>query len=398
MKRVSKPYSRQCVAILRWWDVHGRTDLPWQGLDDPYMALVAEVMLQQTGVGTVLRYYSGFLSRFPTVGDLALADIDQVLSIWQGLGYYARARNLHKACRAVVADGGRWPVDARGWCALPGVGRSTANALVASLTDRPHAILDGNVKRVLARVFAVSEPVQRPATLARLWQLAEQFLPARRGRDFAQAMMDLGALVCKRTRPQCPQCPLQRDCLASRQALTDTIPNTTRTTTRSQESYWLLFIRRRNGSCLFGARPPRGIWGGLWTPPMPSKAVPLSNLGQWLRQNLGLDGTPLRTGTPFVHELTHKRLTLHPIEIKPTPIPGTKRLPPRLQSNSKNNHAATNTKTKPSKATTDDIEYGWHLPHELPGGMPAPVLELTKQLRTHPDTPTQSENVFRHLV
>ena len=355
-------HRQECASILRWWDGHGRKQLPWQRRRTPYTALLAELMLQQTTVATVMRYYPGFLRRFPSARALARAELDEVLQQWQGLGYYARARNLRRACQCIVERGGRWPADALEWMRLPGVGRSTANAIVASLSDEPHAILDGNVKRVLARVFAIDKPIKHAATIKLLWQHAEDFLPARRGRDFAQAMMDLGALQCTRTRPSCQPCPLRTTCLAHQRGLVDAIPQPVAAAPKRRHEHWLLFIGRRGGRYLLGSRPPSGIWGGLWTPPMPETSVALPELGDWLQGKLAVAGTPKRIGLPIRHELTHIRLELHPVQIEAVPKRPGGRLPARVIDA----HSA--------------ITYSWHLPDEVPGGLPTPVGKLAKRI------------------
>ena len=209
--------SAACFAgrLLAWWDLHGRKNLPWQRERTPYRVWVAEIMLQQTQVGTVVPYFERFMARFPDLETLARADLDEVLHLWSGLGYYARARNLHRAAGLVVRDhGGVLPDDVERIQRLPGVGRSTAAAIVAQGYGRRAAILDANVKRVLARRRRVAGAVASAATLDALWRLAESHTPAARVADYTQAIMDLGATVCRRTRPRCAACPVRADCEA----------------------------------------------------------------------------------------------------------------------------------------------------------------------------------------
>ncbi len=263
MKRVT---SRKIAPkLLRWFERHGRHDLPWQRNSTPYRVWVSEVMLQQTQVATVTPYFERFLRRFPHPTALAAAPQDEVLRLWAGLGYYARARNLHQAAREIVArHGGRLPVTIDGLLALPGIGRSTAGAILALACDQRHPILDGNVKRVLARLFAIREPPPRAS--GRLWQLAEACTPAKRVAEYTQAIMDLGATVCTRARPDCAHCPLRRDCAALAAGLVDALPARSERKPRPRRSTHMLFVTQCQ-RVLLSRRPPRGIWGGLWVPP-----------------------------------------------------------------------------------------------------------------------------------
>ncbi len=200
-------------SILDWFDQHGRHDLPWQQAQTPYRVWVSEIMLQQTQVATVIPYFQRFMARFPDVGALAAAEQDEVLHLWTGLGYYARARNLHKAARLVVNNwGGEFPQTLEGMESLPGIGRSTAGAILAMACGIRAPILDGNVKRVLARYACVEGWPGQTAVQKQLWALAEEYTPSRRVGDYTQAMMDLGATLCTRSKPACVLCPLQLDC------------------------------------------------------------------------------------------------------------------------------------------------------------------------------------------
>lgn len=246
--------------LVRWQARHGRHDLPWQRTRDPYRIWLSEVMLQQTQVATVIPYYRRFLARFPDVQSLARAELDDVLALWSGLGYYTRARNLHAAAQAVVAaHGGRFPRTREALESLPGLGRSTAAAIAVFAFGEREAILDGNVKRVLARYFAVRGiPNEK-----RLWTLAEAELPAKNIEAYTQALMDLGAGVCTRKRPACAICPLGKTCKAYARGKAEAYPEPRPRRSRPErETSMLLAVR--NGEVLLHKRPPTGVWGGLW--------------------------------------------------------------------------------------------------------------------------------------
>ena len=254
--------------ILNWYDSHGRKDLPWQRNRDPYAIWLSEIMLQQTQVTTVIPYFEKFLARFPDVACLAAAPLDDVLHHWTGLGYYARARNLHRAAQQIVAvHGGGLPDSVDALARLPGIGRSTAGAIAASAFGRRTAILDGNVKRVLARFHTVAGWPGQTAVATHLWALSEAHLPDRRIQDYTQAIMDLGALVCRRARPRCEACPLQSRCEARRLASFSDFPG--RKPARALPVRPLTFFILLNdaGEVLGTRRPPQGIWGGLWSFP-----------------------------------------------------------------------------------------------------------------------------------
>ncbi|HEU0225048.1 MAG TPA: A/G-specific adenine glycosylase [Steroidobacteraceae bacterium] len=251
--------------LLPWFRRHGRHDLPWQRQPTPYRVWVSEVMLQQTQVATVIPYYERFLDRFPDAESLAAARLDDVLGLWAGLGYYARGRNLHRAAREIAArHGGTLPRSLEELMALPGIGRSTAGAIMALAHGARHPILDGNVKRVLARLFLVREPPD--AAGAVLWELAGRCTPAAHVAEYTQAIMDLGATVCTRRRPACGRCPLRVDCGARAAGLAEELPARRRRRPRRIERRHMVFVRKA-GRILLRRRPPSGIWGGLWTPP-----------------------------------------------------------------------------------------------------------------------------------
>lgn len=291
--------------LLPWFRRHGRHDLPWQRDPTPYWVWVSEVMLQQTQVATVIPYYERFLRRFPDVESLAAARMDEVLGLWAGLGYYARGRNLHRAAREVVArHGGKLPRSLDGLMALPGIGRSTAGAILALALGARHPILDGNAKRVLARLFLVREPPDEAS--AALWELAERCTPRKQVAAYTQAVMDLGATVCTRARPACDRCPLREECGARAAGLVDELPARRRRSVRLLRRTHMVFVR--SGSfVLLHRRPTRGIWGGLWAPPEFANA---REARQWCN-GLVADGV-LRQLRALRHSFTHFDLDISP--------------------------------------------------------------------------------------
>ncbi|NND58568.1 MAG: A/G-specific adenine glycosylase, partial [Xanthomonadales bacterium] len=254
--------------LLNWWDRHGRKDLPWQHPRTPYRVWVSEIMLQQTQVTTVIPYFERWMKRFPYIRLLAAASQDEVLSLWSGLGYYARARNLHKAAVLCVEQfDGALPGSAEDLVNLPGIGLSTANAIVSQSTDRPAAVLDGNVRRVLARHAAVEGWTGKAAVQKTLWQEAEARLPAKRGADYTQAVMDLGSLLCRRTNPDCERCPVNADCQARQQGRQLDLPSPKPATKVSDRVLSMMILQDEQERILLHKRPPAGIWGGLWCLP-----------------------------------------------------------------------------------------------------------------------------------
>ena len=255
------------TRLIAWQGRHGRHDLPWQAHRDPYRVWLSEIMLQQTQVETVIPYYRRFLSRFPDLDSLARADQDAVLAHWSGLGYYARARNLHQAAREIAArHAGRFPDTLAAIQALPGIGRSTAAAIAAFCFGQRQAILDGNVKRVLTRVFGIEGWPGEKAVENRLWSLAESLLPDEDIRAYTQGLMDLGAGVCTRGRPRCDVCPFADDCLAHRQGRQRELPGPRPRKAVPERSVAMLILLRA-GEVLLEKRPSPGIWGGLWSLP-----------------------------------------------------------------------------------------------------------------------------------
>ncbi|GMU44868.1 MAG: A/G-specific adenine glycosylase [Xanthomonadales bacterium] len=256
------------ARLLAWFDLHGRHDLPWQHPRTPYRVWVAEVMLQQTRVRTAIGYFDAFLTRFPEPAVLAAAPLDAVLAVWSGLGYYARARNLHRAAQIVVRDhGGELPERIESLARLPGVGRSTAGAILAQAHGQRHPILDGNARRVLARHAAVAGDPAAPAVQRRLWELSAERLPQARLADYTQALMDLGAGVCIRARPSCAGCPLRDDCLALAQERVHELPTPRTPRSRPLRRTAMLLARDATGRVLLQRRPPTGVWPDLWSLP-----------------------------------------------------------------------------------------------------------------------------------
>ena len=302
--------------VLAWWDAHGRKDLPWQRERTPYRVWVAEIMLQQTQVATVVPYFERFVARFPDVDALARADADEVLHLWSGLGYYARARNLHRAAGIVARDhGGIVPNDVTAAQTLPGIGRSTAAAVVAQGYGTRAAILDGNVKRVLARRHRVAGPVSSAATLGALWRLAETHTPADRAADYTQAIMDLGATVCRRTRPRCGDCPVRTDCLSFAAGDPARYPEQAPRRQRRLERSRFFVLVDPDGACLVERRPPSGIWGGLWSPPERDADQTVAGF----LDDAGIDAglvDRVRAADVFRHGFTHYDLDVEPVYVR----------------------------------------------------------------------------------
>ncbi len=251
-------------ALIAWQKRHGRHDLPWQNTRDAYVVWLSEIMLQQTQVAAVIPYYERFLARFPTLMDLARAPLDDVLALWSGLGYYSRARNLHCAARTIAEQhDGRFPATLDAVMALPGIGRSTAAAILVFAFGKRSAILDGNVKRVLARVHGIAGYPGETAVAAQLWREAEALLPRTGLRAYTQGLMDLGATVCVRRNPDCGACPVQKLCVAFKTGRVDELPAPKPRKALPQRRTMMLVLQR-GGEVLLEKRPASGIWGGLW--------------------------------------------------------------------------------------------------------------------------------------
>jgi A/G-specific adenine glycosylase len=298
-------------ALLGWYDVHGRRDLPWQQPRSPYRTWLSEVMLQQTQVRTVIPYFERFIAALPTLAALAAAPEDRVLALWSGLGYYSRARNLHSAARLCMAQhGGELPRDIAQLAALPGIGRSTAAAILAQAHGERHAILDGNVRRVLARVHGVRGWPGTAATQRQLWQLAGMHTPARRVADYTQAVMDLGATVCVRARPACARCPVQDCCTAYREGTTALLPERKPRRVLPRRSIAMLVVRDAGGRVLLERRPPGGVWAGLWSLPESER---VEDAGERLLARYAIEAAGPRALAPFVHTFSHYHLQVAPL-------------------------------------------------------------------------------------
>jgi A/G-specific adenine glycosylase len=298
-------------CLIRWHRRHGRHDLPWQRQRTAYRVWISEIMLQQTQVATVIGYYERFMQRFPSVSALACAPIDEVLHLWSGLGYYSRARNLHRAAQLIVAaHGGELPIDPAALECLPGIGRSTAAAIVALSADRRATILDGNVRRVLARYFGVEGDPGNAVTQAALWRHAEACTPEREVALYTQAIMDFGATLCTRSRPLCMHCPLSGQCVAFGTGRVSELPTPRRRAARPTRRVIMLLAVREDGSVLLTRRPEKGVWAQLWTPP----EFPDVEAARSFSQRPASEWQPAEL--PLVrHAFTHFDLEITPIRV-----------------------------------------------------------------------------------
>jgi A/G-specific adenine glycosylase len=337
--------------ILAWFDRAGRKHLPWQ-VRDAYRVWISEIMLQQTQVATVIPYYERFIQRFPDVKSLATAPRDEVLHLWTGLGYYARARNLHRAAQILVGEHqGEMPRTLERVQALPGIGRSTAAAILAQAYELPHAILDGNVKRVLTRYFGVQGFPGEKKIETLLWKRAEDCTPTQRVADYTQAIMDLGALVCTRTKPLCDECPLHISCVAKIQNLQSQLPTPRPRRVRPQRVAYVAVISDAAHAILLQQRPAAGIWGGLWVCPQFDDEQSCESFVRARIQNV----TSLQKLPVIHHAFTHFDLQLHPYWVQ---------------------------QVTPRSVVADETEYCWYDPQRPARiGLAKPVLDILKLLR-----------------
>ena len=337
--------------LLAWFDTHGRKDLPWQQGSDAYRIWVSEIMLQQTQVLTVIPYFERFMESFPTVTALADANLDEVLHHWSGLGYYARARNLHRAARTIRDDhGGVFPTDIDDVIALPGIGRSTAGAILSLALDQRHPILDGNVKRVLARHAAVDGWPGKTAVARKLWELAESHTPGKRSAAYTQAIMDLGATLCTRSSPACGRCPVQVDCAAHASGTVDDYPGRKPKKEKPLRQTTMLMARHSERVYL-ERRPEAGIWGGLWSLPELGER----RLEDWCEETLGAATTATERWQTLRHSFSHYDLDIQPILV-------------RVDA--------------PLRKVADSDNTTWYrLDETPPGGIAAPVKKLIDQLK-----------------
>ncbi len=300
--------------VLSWYSASGRKTLPWQQPKTPYRVWISEIMLQQTQVNTVIPYFERFMTRFPDIKSLAASSEDEVFSLWTGLGYYRRARFLRQAAIDMMAKHqGQLPQNLEALMALPGIGRSTAGAILSLGYDVSAPILDGNVKRVLARYFGIESWPGETQTQARLWDLASQLTPKQGVASYNQAMMDLGALVCCRGRPLCESCPLADSCRAYASGNPGRLPISKPKKVMPVKQGTLLILQDKAGAVLLEKRPTTGIWGGLWSfPVLPDKV----NMRAWLMQQFACEVLTETTLPGFRHTFTHFHWDLIPIHIQ----------------------------------------------------------------------------------
>jgi len=299
------------LPLLHWFDHYGRKSLPWQRNRNPYRVWVSEIMLQQTQVTAVIPFFIRFMEKFPSIQSLAESDTDTVMHYWSGLGYYARARNLHKAANRIVADhGGIFPQQIDQVMALPGIGRSTAGAILAFCMNQRHPILDGNVKRVFTRYFAIHGYPGNGNTEKTLWKLADTLTPGERVADYTQAIMDLGATLCTRSKPRCPDCPLGPGCTALAQGKPTSYPYPKPKKHKPLKSVTMLLLHNSTDQVLLVKRPPSGIWGGLWSlPEVPEESTD----SHYAAEQLGIRLGAQKELDPVRHSFTHYDLLIRPV-------------------------------------------------------------------------------------
>ena len=333
--------------LLAWFDRHGRKDLPWQHPRTPYRVWLSEVMLQQTQVRTVIAYFERFVEALPTLGALADAPLDRVLALWSGLGYYSRARNLHRAARICLErHDGELPRDFDALAALPGIGRSTAGAILAQAFGLRHPILDGNVRRVLARWHGVRGWPGESAVQRALWLHADAHTPGERVADYTQAIMDLGATVCVRSRPQCAACPVAWGCVALRDGVTAELPTPKPSRALPTRETTMLIVRDADGRVLLEQRPPVGIWAALWSLPETTDATSAPDV---LRERYAVRAESSAALAGFVHSFSHYHLRVTPLVVAGARLP----------------------------RVADDAACGWYARDEWQAlGLPSPVRRL----------------------
>ncbi len=336
--------------LLAWFDKHGRKTLPWQQNKTPYRVWVSEVMLQQTQVSTVIAYFERFMQHFPTVESLAKAPEDAVLHLWTGLGYYSRARNLHRSAKKIVDEfAGVFPDTLDDLQQLPGIGRSTAGAILAIAFHEKATILDGNVKRVLTRFLGITEWPGEKLSLEKLWRTAESLTPEKRIADYTQAMMDLGAMICVRGKPLCAMCPLEKNCIARTAGIEKNLPQS-KPKKRIPVKQATLLILQYKQTIFLQKRPALGIWGGLWSLPELTGFAANEMITIYCAEHFKLRLQQMKTGEIFRHTFTHYHLDILPVFIA-------------LQ-------------TKPIKMKENDQQI-WYNRHASPMvGLPAPVKKI----------------------
>jgi A/G-specific adenine glycosylase len=334
------------TQLIKWYQKHGRHDLPWQKNQTPYRVWISEIMLQQTQVTTVIPYYERFMQSFPTIKSLALASEDEVLAHWSGLGYYARARNIHKSAKIIHEKyRGKFPKTIDDITELPGIGKSTAGAIISFAHQEKGVILDGNVKRVLTRYFAMDSSINEKSTIDQLWQLAEKLTPEKHANHFNQAMMDLGATLCTRSKPRCTDCPFKKTCQAHQQHNPTFYPVKTIKKTRPVKQKRLLIIENQQGEILLTKRPAKGIWGGLWSLP----EIEL-NTSYDKFENITLHYHD--EYEKIIHQFTHYTLEIFPMHLT----------------------------TKQNKLTSANFVW-YNTNNPLPGGIPSPITKILQELK-----------------
>lgn len=300
------------ARVLKWFAQYGRKNLPWQQFNSPYHVWLSEIMLQQTQVATVIPYFQRFIKKFPDLKTLAEADIDDVLALWAGLGYYARARHLHRTAKIIMQDyQGRFPRDITSLQQLPGIGRSTAGAILALSMRIRAPILDGNVKRVLARFHAIDGWPGANPIMQQLWEIAERYTPQKQVAEYTQAMMDLGATLCTRSQPNCQRCPLQTHCKAYAQGNPTAYPMPKPRKTLPVKTTHMLLLLNQNNEILLVKRPPAGVWGGLWS--LPECPVE-EDVKAWSKQHFFCDIDAFTAWPPLRHTFSHFHLDIVPIQ------------------------------------------------------------------------------------
>ncbi|OAI49954.1 A/G-specific adenine glycosylase [Gammaproteobacteria bacterium SCGC AG-212-F23] len=350
--------------LLAWFDQHGRKHLPWQQNKTPYRVWVSEIMLQQTQVSTVIAYFERFMQRFPDITSLAEAPLDEVLHLWTGLGYYSRARNLHSSAQQIMGEHqGIFPNELTSLEKLPGIGRSTAGAILAIAFEKKAVILDGNVKRVLTRFHAITEWPGKPDITEKLWHYAEQYTPDKRIADYTQAIMDLGATLCTRTKPACHECPLKKECKAYQLNIATELPVAKPAKKIPVRKTIFLIIQHRNSSSqnvarsvqiFLQKRPPTGIWGSLWSFPEISGNPSNKEITEFCQKKFSQPIKTWKTGKTFRHTFSHFHLDITPIFIQ---------------------------LNKTNLKIMDSEQQIWYNLHENPNiGLPAPVKTLLESL------------------
>jgi A/G-specific adenine glycosylase len=337
--------------VLDWFDAHGRKDLPWQRDPNPYRVWISEIMLQQTQVQTVIPYFERFMERFATLEDLAKADIDTVLSHWSGLGYYARARNLHRSAKNIQNDyGGRFPETLEELEALPGIGRSTAAAILSLSFGQRHAILDGNVKRVLARHAAIAGWPGKTDVARGLWSVAEERTPDTRTAAYTQAIMDLGATLCTRSKPACEACPVRSDCKALATGAVDAFPGR-KPKKKKPLRETVMVMAVVDNAVYMERRPSSGIWGGLWSFP----ELQNDDVDSWCERLASGNGAAREKWQPLRHSFSHYDLDIHPLVLRFDAV---------------------------ANRVEDNGDSTWYqMDQQPPGGIAAPVRKLIDSLR-----------------